>query len=374
MLRRGLRLGTDCRRRRLVGVGGIGTGTFFALEGDHDLGRNESRPGRLLDVRDYCKLHIIAHYPAVLLGARRGGVPFHVVPVGKIGLDQAGERLLGEMNDAGMDTTHVETVDGHPTLQSVCFQYPDGSGGNVTTSDSAAALLGPEDLDAVRTLVGPDAFVLAAPEVSLTTRHSLLRLGTWEGAFRVAALTTAEVPEALRTRLLSDVDLLALNEDEAAQLVGSPLPSDDPEAFLTRCAEVLLGHQPAMRIVVTAGRRGAFAFDGAAWDRAPALPVSVASTAGAGDALLGAVIAGLAAGLPFTEAGSDRETLPARPVSSAFDLGVLVAAYKVTSQHTIPPDFSLDALVSFAAANGLALSERIRRLLPEARQERGDEW
>ena len=57
--------------RRLVGVGGIGAGLFFALEGDHqDLGRDESRPGRLLDVRDYCKLHIVAQYPTVLLGAR----------------------------------------------------------------------------------------------------------------------------------------------------------------------------------------------------------------------------------------------------------------------------------------------------------------
>jgi sugar/nucleoside kinase (ribokinase family) len=364
MLRRGLRLGSDCRRRRLVGVGGIGTGIFFALEGDHDLGRNESRPGRLLDVRDYCKLHIIAHYPAVLLGARRGGVPFHVVPVGKIGRDEVGKRLLREMDDAGMDTTCVETVEGHPTLQSVCFQYPDGSGGNITTTGSAAALLRAEDLEPVRPLVGPDAFVLAAPEAPLATRHAFLRLGSSEGAFRVAALTTAEVSEALRTRLLSDVDLLALNEDEAAELVGSPLPPEAPESFLHRCAEVLLSHQPAMRIVVTAGQRGAFAFDGAAWDRAPALPVAVASTAGAGDALLGGVIAGLAAGLPFTQAG--RETLPARPVSSAFDLGVLVAAYKVTSPHTIPPDLSLDALAAFAAAHGLALAEGLRRLLPEA--------
>ena len=126
---------------RLVGVGGIGTGLFFALEGAHDLGRDESRPARLLDVRDYCKLHIVAHYPAVLLGARAEGVPFHVLPVGAVGADEAGRRLRDEMSAAGMDVRFVRDVPGRPTLLSVCFQYPDGSGGNITTSDSAAATL-----------------------------------------------------------------------------------------------------------------------------------------------------------------------------------------------------------------------------------------
>jgi parallel beta-helix repeat protein len=34
-------------------------------------------------VRDYCKLHIISHYVAVLLGADPSGNPFHVLPIGK---------------------------------------------------------------------------------------------------------------------------------------------------------------------------------------------------------------------------------------------------------------------------------------------------
>ena len=67
---RTLQFNPDSPFRRLVGVGGIGTGLFFALEGQHTLGRNESRPARLLNIRDYCKLHIISHYIAILLGAK----------------------------------------------------------------------------------------------------------------------------------------------------------------------------------------------------------------------------------------------------------------------------------------------------------------
>ncbi len=68
--RRTLPLAPDAPFRRLVGVGGIGGGMFLALEGDRTLGRNESRPARLLDVRDYGKLHIVAHHVAMLLGRR----------------------------------------------------------------------------------------------------------------------------------------------------------------------------------------------------------------------------------------------------------------------------------------------------------------
>ena len=57
----------------------------------------------------------------------------------------------------------------------------------------------------------------------------------------------------------------------------------------------------------------------------PVLPVRVEGTAGAGDAHLAGIIAGLAAGLPLVE---------------AHQLGVLTAAVAVQSPHTI--NFELD--------------------------------
>jgi sugar/nucleoside kinase (ribokinase family) len=361
---RALRLAPDAPYRRLVGVGGIGAGIFFALEGNHDLGRNESRPGRLLDVRDYCKLHIVAQYPTVLLGAREDQGPFHVVPVGKVGIDEAGLRLRAEMERAGMDVRFVDALPGRPTLLSVCFQYPDGSGGNVTTVDSAAALVGERDVDLVERWLSPSAMALAAPEVPLAVRRHLLRRATEKGALRVASLTTAEIPEARETGFLSVVDLLSLNEEEAAALVGEPFPRESPEPVLRRLSDLALAAHPGMRLVVTAGARGSFAFDGCGWTHAPTLPVRVVSSAGAGDALLGGVLAGLAAGLPFAANTAHRATLAARPLASALDLGALVAAFKVTSPHTIPPDLSLDAVLDFAREHGVAFGEPFRRLLP----------
>jgi sugar/nucleoside kinase (ribokinase family) len=262
-----------------------------------------------------------------------------------------------------MDVRFVDLVPGRPTMLSVCFQYPDGSGGNITTVDSAGALLAERDVDLAEPWLSADTIALAAPEVPLAVRAHLLRLAGERGALRVASLTRAEVHEARETGFLGLVDLLALNQEEAAALAGAPLLPDAPEPFLRRVADAVLGLQPGAQLVVTAGARGAFGFDGAAWTHSPALPLTVASTAGAGDAMLGGVVAGLAAGLPFAT-GARREHLAERPLESALDLGALVAAFKVTSPHTIPSDLSAPSLLAFAREHGLAFGGGLARLLP----------
>jgi sugar/nucleoside kinase (ribokinase family) len=359
-----LRAAMDRPFRLLVGVGGIGSGVFLALEGDRTLGRNESRPARLLDVRDYCKLHIVAHYVAVLLGADPSGQRFHVVPIGKLGDDDAGRRLLEEMAGVGMDTRHVGTVEGRPTLFSVCFQYPDGSGGNITTVDSAASALGVEDVDRAAPLLasgGNRAIVLAAPEVPLEARRRLLELGTQNGALRAASFASSEVPEARETGMFGLIDLLSLNEDEAAALAGSPFDADDPYPCLDRCVSLLRRSQPEIRLLVSAGKHGAFAHAGGRWDRCPTLPVTVASTAGAGDALLSGVLSALAVGVPLIDPVGPRSEIGERPLSSALDLGVLLASFSVTSPHTIHPGADLESLVAFAEGMGLTFSGALGR-------------
>jgi len=118
----------------VIGIGGIGSGIVYALQGEHELGRNESRLGELLNSRDYCKLHIVLHYIVRLMGSGSQPAPFRVWPIGLVGNDSAGRRILGEMSGAGIDTRFVRI---HPTMRtlfSVCFLYPDGSGGNITRS------------------------------------------------------------------------------------------------------------------------------------------------------------------------------------------------------------------------------------------------
>ena len=114
----------------MIGVGGIGSGRIFAVKGDSTLGREESRSGSFLDAQDYCKLHIIAHYIQVLLGPG-----FLSLPIGFVGNDEPGRRLLEEMAQAGMDLRYVKIDAQAPTMYSICIMYPDGSGGNLTEDE-----------------------------------------------------------------------------------------------------------------------------------------------------------------------------------------------------------------------------------------------
>lgn len=346
--------------RCLVGVGGIGTGLSFALEGNHTLGRGESRPGYLLDIRDYCKLHIICHYVAVLLGARATGSPFHVLPVAKIGNDEAGRRLKEELALVGVDVSHIGTVADRPTLLSVCFQYPNGDAGNITAADSAASTLDRGDIGRCEPALaryGSRSIALAVPEVSLETRQHLLKVAGKYGALRVASFASSEISEAQRKHMFADVDLLALNEDEAATLAGRSLDVNDPEPFLERCAGVLRHSRPAIRTIITAGRRGAFAMAGESWDYCPAPSVTAANTAGAGDALLAGVLSALAMQTPFMNVGARRHGLS---LATALDFGVLLAAYSVTSPHTIHPEANLDSVLAFAGRLGIDGAARMR--------------
>jgi len=331
------------RRRALIGTGGIGSGSFFALSGNHTLGREESRGGRFLDQRDYCKLHIVAHYVQTLLGD-----PFRTVPIGRVGDDEVGSRLLAEMSEAGLCLSHVARGTGEQTLYSFCFLYPDGTGGNLTTDDSASAHLdralihGAEEEFAACRGAG---IALAMPEVPLQARAALLDLGGKYDCFRAASFTREELAEQTARDLLQQVDLLAANLEEAAAGAGlSDHEAEDAEAVVSALSRAC----PHMLISVTAGRRGSWSWDGSSLSHCPSCRAEVRSTAGAGDAHLAGILVGLAVGLPLPEAQQ---------------LGTLVAGLSVTSPHTIHKQIGRESLRAFAAHCGLSFSPAVLSLL-----------
>jgi ribokinase len=334
----------------MVGTGGIGSGSFFQLNGDHTLGREESRSGRFLKKNDYCKLHIIAHYVKALLGET-----FRVVPVGKVGQDAVGRRLLEEMREAGLETSLVDVDPEKPTLFSFCFLYPDKSGGNMTTDDSASAAV---DAALVRKAVSEFAghagrgIALAAPEVDIAARLALLELGTAHRFFRVASFTSEEMSAVVRDGVLRQVDLLCVNLDEAAAGAGTAVHGREPEDIVHRAIEGLAGVNPALLLSITNGSSGSSFWDGTVLSHIPACSVPVESSAGAGDAFTAGMIAGAVAGVPWR---------------SAQELASLAAACSVTSPHTINKDMDRTALLEIARQNAMTVSPHARALLEDQR-------
>ena len=323
--------------RVVVGTGGIGSGMAVSLLGDRDLGREESRPVRRIDARDYCKLHIVFHYLQRLV--RESTL---VLPIGRVGDDDIGRVVVAEMERAGLPLRHVTTTPGEATLYSVAFFYPNGDGGNLTTADSASSMVDPADIRAVepelRRIGGP-GIAVALPEVPVAARVELLRMATELGYLRVASMVPGEIDDSDIDVLLGLVDLLVVNAAEAAALGGGN-PTDDGATLIRRTLDALrrrVGR--TCSLVVTGGSRGSWVWDGTAVFHTPPIPRPVRSTAGAGDAHLAGIVTGLATG---------------QALAAANEFASLVSSVKVGSVHTIHPDLDWALLEQAAHAAGLS--------------------
>ncbi len=310
---------TGIHRRRcdiVIGTGGLGVGTALVLEGDHTLGREESRAARLVDTQDRCKLHIILHYVARLADRR-----LRVVPVGSVGDDAAGKTVLTELAAEGMDVSYVATDHTRPTLSSVCFSYPNGDGGNLTLTDTASSVVGPADIDATAALFVEHAdhgIVLAAPEVPMAARIALLELATRHGFGRFASFLSGEIRQAYTDGVLGLVDVLSINIDEAAALVGVKFAvlTENTSAVVDQAVGLLVGRYPGLGFCITAGRSGSWVWDGAVLHHQAPRTVAAKNTAGAGDAHLAGLILGTVAGLGLVPANARATALSALSVTS----------------------------------------------------------
>lgn len=315
------------------------------LHGNHTLGREESRSGRFLDRNDYCKLHIIVHYVQTLMGP-----DFITLPIGLVGDDLQGKRLLSEMEEVGINLRFVRAVPGEQTLFSICFIYPDGSGGNLTIEDSACSKVSPalvREAEADFAALEGKGIGLAVPEVPMIARAELLELATRHSFFRAASFTSEEMQEVKKNGILTKVDLLAINMDEAAAL-AEVSARQAPLAVAEKVVRKISESYPTLQVSITAGRHGSWLWNTAELSHRPAYKAEAVSTTGAGDAHFSGILAGLASGLSLNE---------------AHELGALTAALSVTSPHTISKEINRNSLKKFAKAIQAQLCAGLNKLL-----------
>lgn len=349
--------GNDYEYTCIVGTGGIGSGIFFSLEGNHTMGRNESRAGKLLPYKDYCKIHIITHYLAVLLGAGNRG-KIDVYPIGKVGDDEAGSRLINEIRTVGANTHYISSVSGCSTLFSVCFQYPDYTGGNITTSESASGQVTPQDITRFFDEFGGNGnklLVIAAPEVPLDARIRLLEHGRELGGFNIASVLSYEAGAFMKAGGFEKTDLLFVNIDEAGSIAGL---GEGQQARLVadKCIQRLLRVNRNISVVITDGPFGSYGYCDGVMEHTPVYDTDVVATAGAGDALLAGTAAGLCCGLPLLK-GREDSYFSQTPLRCALELGTLLAALSVTVPDSINMTANVERLRAFAGEGGVLFSK-----------------
>lgn len=224
-----------------------------------------------------------AHTAARVLGASRTAF------VGCVGGDPEGDRLVADLEAAGVDVSAIARVDAPSGTAIIAV---DDGGENTIAVLPGANRAWPADAVERAPIAAADV-VAAQLEIPLPIVDAAFTRARAAGATTVlnaAPLDRAVIP------LLDRVDVLVVNEGEAAELFGFANEIDDAEIERTR--EVFAGD-----LVITLGADGAIVAprDGGL-ERIPAFPVDAVDTVGAGDAFVGGLAAALADGATVREA------------------------------------------------------------------------
>lgn len=197
-----------------------------------------------------------------------------VALAGALGDDAYGAILTESLRGAGVHTDLLRIVP-RPTGVAYITVTPDGEN-SILVSPGANTELAPADVEDAS---GGAKVVVASLEVPLPTVERAMTVAASAGARTLLNLSpAADVGETV----LAAVDVLVVNEHEAAWLLGS---SAEPVRLLE------LGPRAA---VVTLGARGSLVITPSGTVEIAAPKVEVVDTTGAGDAFTGALAAALA--------------------------------------------------------------------------------
>ena len=218
------------------------------------------------------------------VAAARSGVA--TAMLGALGRDDFGRQRLADLEREAIDVADVAVVPGTPSGVALIVVEERSGQNRIAYVPGATATVMPEQATRAVTRVRPRV-VLMTLELPRPTLLPLLDAARSIGA---TVLLNATPEAATGRELLPHVDVLIVNETEAADLLGRPLP---PRGGATALELTRLGPASA---AVTLGEAGAVIAREGTTIEILAPSVEVLDTTGAGDAFCGAFAARLAAG------------------------------------------------------------------------------
>ena len=209
--------------------------------------------------------------------------------IARIGTDVFAPMVGAALGERGVSTTGVVALDGEST--GIAAIYVEHSGQNcIVVVPGANGRLSAADVDRIAPLVASAAIVVLQCEVPWSANLRAVELARAAGV--PVLLNPAPSRGLERASLPAGVHYLVPNETEAAAISGMPV-RDAREA--AACATSLRDDGIGC-VIITLGASGCVVADAGGVYAHPAPRVSVVDTTGAGDAFVGCLAAGLAAG------------------------------------------------------------------------------
>jgi ribokinase len=268
------------------------------------------------------------------VAARRAGA--EVVFVTAVGNDDLGLQSLELYKREGIDVSYVRVLDGVASGVAMIFVGEDGEN-MIGVAPGANQQLIPNDIDNLPdSLFRNDDVLLVSLEISLESAIRALCRGFEAGMCTIlnpAPVPALSVPEI--QKLLSGARIITPNRGEALALAGMAEQSSS-DLDLDAIGSRLQAMGPEA-VVITLGSRGCRVIASETWS-VTAPRVEAVDTVGAGDALNGALAAGLAEGRDFNQC------VPWAIAAAA------LAVTKVGAQSALPFRDAIDQLAARSGA------------------------
>ncbi|MEO8740702.1 MAG: ribokinase [Casimicrobiaceae bacterium] len=223
------------------------------------------------------------------LAAARAGAKVRMF--GAVGRDSFAGTATALLRAGGVDLRGVATIDSPTGCATILV---DAKGENCIVVIAGANAHVDEQAVADEVL-SRDTLLVLQHEVPATANAALITRA-WRAGARI--ILNGAPARAVAPELLRQIDVLVVNEGEAAVLAGACGWPTHPEAFATSAASRIAD----LTVIVTLGAAGALCCVRGQTVRAATPRVEVVDTTGAGDAFVGALAAALDRGVALPEA------------------------------------------------------------------------
>jgi ribokinase len=215
--------------------------------------------------------------------------------VGNVGNDAFGMQLRNGLEDAGVDTTYVNTVEGASGVALITTGRRGEN--NIVVVPGANGHLTPKTLDTAAKILERAGFLLAQLEIPIETVDYLAQFAERND---IPLMLDPAPARELSPTLLRRVSWITPNETEAQELLKTKIEKGDPGSYAAADRLLACGVQ---NVLLKLGSRGCVIAEGTLTkERVPAFSVNAVDTTAAGDAFNAGFAVGLMRG--FTVARS----------------------------------------------------------------------